>query len=231
MRHFQVGAKVDRKEDESPVTQADREAESMLRERIEAAFPGEAVWGEEFGGDEELLDRWVLDPIDGTKSFICGVPLFATLVSYEVQGLPILGVAYFPALNEFVYAEKGQGAFWNGKPCKVSNVSRLAEASLCCGSHATAFETGRLDGIVELSRKSALMRTWGDAYGHCLVATGRCDAMIDPRVAHWDISAVGLIVREAGGKATGFDGSEAFGDAWVSSNGTLHTEVLGAFAS
>ena len=120
LAHFNVGTEVEIKHDLTPVTVADRGAERIIREEIEKAYPGDAILGEEEGETSQSKTRWVIDPIDGTKSFICGVPLYSTLLSYEVDGEPILGIAYFPALNEIVYAEKGQGAYWNGKPCRVS---------------------------------------------------------------------------------------------------------------
>src|SRR5579862_7332397 len=118
LAHFQTGVGFDRKSDASPVTIADRMAERMIREAIAREFPGDQILGEEEGGDTEVADRWVLDPIDGTKSFVAGVPLYATLVSYEKGFVPQLGVVFLPALNELIYAERGGGALWNGKPAR-----------------------------------------------------------------------------------------------------------------
>lgn len=230
LKHFQTDPAIDRKADDSPVTQADRDAESLLRDLIESKFPGEAVLGEEFGGDDEIEERWVIDPIDGTKSFICGVPLFATLLSFERNAKPEVGVAYFPALDEMVYAELGQGAYWNGRPCRVSTIDRLENATIACGGHASAVNTGRLNGILKLAEQTLATRTWCDAYGHCLVASGRVEAMVDPKVSIWDVSAISLIVREAGGSTTDFVGGTDISSEALSTNKSLHEAIVGAFA-
>lgn len=229
MAHFQTGASVDLKADASPVTIADREAESLLRRAIEASYPGDAILGEEEGLSGAGDTRWVIDPIDGTKSFISGVPLYATLLSYEVDGIPVLGVSYFPALDEIVYAERGKGAFWNGRPCRVSQRQALAGSVLSCGSHASMAKHGRAEGLAALAQRTLATRTWTDAYGHALVATGRIDAMIDPVLAPWDISAMEVIIEEAGGTFTDFEGQPHPRDCAVSSNGLIHGELMRAF--
>jgi myo-inositol-1(or 4)-monophosphatase len=228
LEHFQTGVSVEEKADGSPVTIADREAETILRAGIETVFPGEAILGEEFGGNSGGTG-WILDPIDGTKSFICGVPLYATLVSYEVDFQPQVAVAYFPALDEIVYAELGGGCFLNDSQVTVSSTTNLAQAAICCGGQTFLRKNGKLDGILKLADGCRSIRTWCDAYGHCLVATGRAEAMIDPVVARWDISSVRLLVSEAGGKATGFSGTSQPVGELVSSNGLLHNAVLEAF--
>ncbi len=228
LEHFQTGVLVESKTDGSPVTVADREAETILRAGIETVFTGESILGEEFGGSTGGTG-WILDPIDGTKSFICGVPLYATLISYEIDFSPQLAVAYFPALDEIVYAELGSGCFLNGSRVFVSSTSKLTDATICCGGQTFLRENGKLEGILQISDKSRAIRTWCDAYGHCLVATGRAEAMIDPIVARWDVSSIRLLVSEAGGKATDFSGSNAPGSELVSSNGLLHRTILEAF--
>ncbi len=227
--HFQTGALVETKADESPVTIADREAESLIRRAIELAYPGEAILGEEEGETGEGKARWVVDPIDGTKSFICGVPLYATLLAYEVDGVAELGVAYFPALDEMVYAERGSGAFLNGCPCRVSEKETVTGSVLSCGGLQSMEKYGRLGPFMDLGQRALATRTWSDAYGHCLVATGRVDAMVDPIVNHWDVAPIALIVREAGGKFTDFRGGETVGKEAISSNGRIHQELLEAF--
>lgn len=229
LQHFQTGARVDLKADSTPVTAADRGAERLMREEIARAYPNDPILGEEEGGDTEPGTRWVLDPIDGTKSFICGVPLYSTLLAYEEAGDPVLGVCYFPALNELVYAERGHGAYWNGRRTQVSRQSQITGAVIASGSVGTMDRTGRLEGFRMLEAKAMAARTWGDAYGHALVATGRVAAMLDPLVARWDISAMAVIVREAGGRFTDFRGSEALGSEAISSNGLVHEELLEAF--
>jgi histidinol phosphatase-like enzyme (inositol monophosphatase family) len=217
-----------RKSDSTPVTVADTEAEATIRRAIEAEFPGEAVLGEEQGGSG-APDRWVIDPIDGTKSFICGVPLYATLLSYEQDGVPILGVCAFPALGEVVYAERGTGCFWNDRPCRVSTKARIEDSVLSCGSHASMAAHGRAEPFQRLAARALATRTWTDAYGHALVATGRIEAMLDPVISRWDISAMAVIVREAGGSFTDFQGNEVLSDEAVSCAPGVKESVLGAF--
>lgn len=229
LAHFLSGTPVELKEDASPVTAADRAAEATVRTMLGRAYPGEAILGEEQGASGSGSARWVLDPIDGTKSFISGVPLFATLLAYEVEGVPELGACYFPALDELVYAERGAGAFWNGRPCNVSAKDQLADAVLACGSHKAFAEHGRLDGLIDLAHRTRATRTWGDAYGYALVATGRIEAMIDPVVARWDLAAMEIIVEEAGGRFTDFDDRPHPTTCAVASNGRLHEAVLEAF--
>lgn len=226
---FNTGAPVEIKEDQTPVTCADRRAEQIVRELISERFPGEAIVGEEQGETGSGSARWVVDPIDGTKSFICGVPLYATLLSFERDSQTELAVCYMPALDEMVYAERGEGAFWNGRPCSVSKRASISGAAISCGSHYSLQKYGRIQGFLKLAAKAMASRTWSDAYGHALVATGRIEAMMDPIVNPWDISAMRLIVREAGGRFTDFDGGEDPVSEAVSSNGIVHDEVLEAF--
>lgn len=227
---FGTGHAVDRKADDSPVTEADREAERILRRLIGSSYPGDGIYGEEEGQVGDQSRRWVLDPIDGTKSFVSGVPLYSTLVSFEEDGRATLGVAYFPVLDLILWGERGAGAFANGQPIRVSETGRLSDAVLCSGSVRTFEMQGRLSGYLTLGRECLAMRTWCDAYGHALVAMGHVAAMIDPRVEHYDISAVGVIVEEAGGMFTSFAGeANPLGEA-ISTNRALHREVLGAFS-
>jgi histidinol-phosphatase len=229
LAHFQAGAAVERKSDDTPVTIADREAERMIRTEIAAAFPQDAILGEEEGESGSGSERWVIDPIDGTKSFISGVPLYATLVAFEVEQVPQFGIAYFPALDEMIYAESGKGAFWNGRPCHVSSKTELAESVLSFGGPGSLVKYGRSEGFLDLSMRALATRTWSDAYGHMLVATGRIEAMVDPIVNRWDISAMSLIVNEAGGRCTNFAGDLGIYDEAVSTNGVLHQTILEAF--
>jgi histidinol-phosphatase len=237
LAHFQNGAAVEFKGDDSPVTIADRNAERLIRKEIARSYARDSILGEEEGAAGDHPNRWVVDPIDGTKSFICGVPLYATLLAYEEAGEPLLGVCYFPALDEILYAEKGFGAFWNGRPAHVSDKATIRGSVLCCGGHRLMSELGRLDPLLELAKQALATRTWSDAYGHALVATGRVEAMIDPSISRWDISAMKVIVEEAGGRITDFAGGDvltvqAHGHLEaLTSNGALHEELLGAFAS
>jgi histidinol phosphatase-like enzyme (inositol monophosphatase family) len=234
LAHFQTGVAFDTKADQSPVTVADHAAERLLREAIGQAFPGEHVLGEEEGGDPTIPDRWVIDPIDGTKSFVSGVPLYGTLLAYEENFVPVLGAIYFPALNDLHFAERGSGAFWNGRPSRVSSLTRLEGAVVCCGGHKSMAAHGRDRAFLKIAERTMATRTWGDAYGHMLVATGRVEAMIDPVVSRWDLSAVQVIVEESGGRFTDFSGGPALtgtsGLEAISSNGKVHEELLRAFA-
>ncbi|MCU0316917.1 MAG: hypothetical protein MUC92_10020 [Fimbriimonadaceae bacterium] len=224
------------KSDQTPVTAADRQAEEIIRQKISAQFPGETVLGEEQGLTGSGNDRWIIDPIDGTKSFVSGVPLYATLLSYEVDHQPILGVCYFPALDEILTAELGQGCFWNGKACQVSKKESVEGSVVCCAGHKGMAKHGRSDGMISLAQDAMATRTWCDAYGHALVATGRVEAMLDPVVSRWDVSAMVLIVKEAGGVATNFAQGDPLLPAHetgelelVTSNGAIHTNLLSYF--
>jgi fructose-1,6-bisphosphatase/inositol monophosphatase family enzyme len=239
LAHFQNGVAVDTKSDDSPVTVADRTAERIIREMIAKQYPNDFILGEEEGGDHTRPDRWIIDPIDGTKVFIAGVPFYSTLLSYEVDFKPIVGICFFPALGEMVYAETGSGAFFNGRPCRVSSRESISGGVITFSGPKRLRDHGLLDGVLSLSERAADERTWNDAYGHALVATGRVETMIDPAISLWDISALTLIVTEAGGRASGLDGlsplipngpeSTAPGKHdFITSNGRVHEEVLAA---
>ncbi len=231
LSHFRSNLEVDLKADESPVTAADRQAERIIREQIALAFPEDGIYGEEEGqtGDQER--RWVIDPIDGTKSFIAGIPLYTTLLSFEVDGEPEIGVVYAPALDEMYYAEAGQGAFWNGRPARVSGHRGIARSILCTGSHNGLFTHGLAEPMARIGKQALSVRGWGDAYGHMLVATGRAQGMVDPVVERYDISAPAVIVREAGGVFTSVDGGHALGSNAVSACPGVHAALIEALRS
>ena len=226
---------VDLKADQSPVTEADRAAEAILRDRLLSAFPRDSFLGEESGSAAGTSGyEWIVDPIDGTKSFIRGVPLYATLVGCRLEGRGVLGVIAIPALGELVYATEGGGA-WHlppghtpsqqPSPARVSRRS-LADA-LWCTSATTAFaERGSDAARKRLDAACRLARTWGDGYGYLLVATGRAEIMIDPIMNAWDAAAVEPVIREAGGRFTDWQGRERIdsGDG-LATNGLLHDEV------
>lgn len=226
---FNNSAEVLIKGDDSPVTVADTNAERSIREAISQTYPQESILGEEEGATGSSLTRWVIDPIDGTKSFVAGVPLYATLLSFEVEGVPEIGIAYLPALNEMYYAQRGKGAYMNGRPISVSKSPNLNGGTLLCGGHKTLMEQKRMEGFLELVPRTRVTRTWGDAFGHIMVASGRAEAMLDPKVNRWDISAVSLIVTEAGGSWSTFSGDHQLAEEAVSSNGHVHDEVLAPF--
>lgn len=235
LAHFQTGGRFEIKADSSPLTVADLKCEEIIRDEIGRHFPSEDILGEEQGGAVGGSNRWIIDPIDGTKSFIAGVPTYATLLSYEEDGVPILGVCYFPGLDEIVYAERGLGTFWNGRQVKVSERDSLDGCILGCGGPASMIKYGRMPGFESISKRSLVSRTWSDAYGHALVATGRSDVMLDPVVSRWDLSAMRVIVEEAGGVFTDFSGGDPFekGDfelEAISSNGRIHSLILDVYA-
>ncbi len=227
--YFQTGVQPEFKEDQSPVTAADRRAEELIRGRIEAAFPDHAIVGEEYGeeGTSEASHRWIVDPIDGTTSFVHGVPLYAVLIGLEVEGEMQVGVAYYPALGEMLSAATGEGCWWNGRPARVSSVDRLADA-LVAFTDAAAFATfGRAAAWKRFRRSGATVRGWSDAYGHLLVATGRADVMLDPIMNAWDCAPFAPILREAGGYFGDWQGnSTIYGQEALSTNGKLLPQAL-----
>ncbi len=229
LRYFQSGVAVDRKADASPVTVADREAESYVRTAIAARFPDHAVLGEEEGatghGDAEW--RWIIDPIDGTKSFIRGVPLYGVMIGIEHHGEPVIGVVNIPALNEIVYAARGQGCWWNGRPCRVSSVARLSEGLLVATRADRYDRYGKHTAFARLVASAGEFRTWGDCYGYLLVATGRAEAMIDPVMNIWDAAALLPIMQESGGTFTDWQGTATIdGGEGLGTNGLVLGEIL-----
>jgi histidinol phosphatase-like enzyme (inositol monophosphatase family) len=197
------------KGDATPVTRADRESEEYLRKRIREHFPNDVILGEEYGEDgSNKSRRWILDPLDGTKSFVHGVPVYGVLIALEQNGEITHGVVHLPALNETVSAGIGEGCFWNGKLCHVSLKSDLSESLICTTSPS------RLDDLIgrekydTITRAFSLYRGWGDCWGHILVATGRAEAMLDARTALWDAAPLGVIISEAGGKYFDFTGNQ-----------------------
>lgn len=214
--------------DGTPVTVADRGAEELLRERIGARFPDHGVLGEEYGeANPGARVRWVLDPVDATRAFTRGVPIFGVLIGVEMADEPVVGVANFPALREIVAAGRGRGCRWNGEPCRVSDADRI-EDSLVLTTDVERILTGpEGEGWRRLQQRASFSRTWGDCYGHCLVATGRAEVMVDPIMASWDAGPFPMIVSEAGGKFTSMAGEFTMhGKSGVSTNGRLHDEVL-----
>jgi histidinol-phosphatase len=228
LEYFQIGTAVEHKADASPVTLADRRAEEKLRECIQRAFPDHGILGEEFG---ELTGRtayrWVVDPLDGTRSFIQGVPLYGVMMGLEHHGQAVLGVVHFPALGETVYAAKGEGCHWNGRRAHVSTVSQWGEAVVLATSVRSLYDQGRGYVFDALQRQTRLQRTWGDCYGHILVATGRAEVMLDPILQIWDCAALQPILEEAGGTFTDWQGTATHtGGNGVSTNGHLFRPVM-----
>lgn len=231
LAHFQSGVAVETKEDASPVTVADREAERVMREMIQRAYPADGILGEEYGTEREgAARRWILDPIDGTRAFIHGVPLYGVLLALEEAGEILLGVAHFPALQETVWAQRGQGCFWNGRRARVSEKRQLHEA-LVCTSDAERMSPSQRDGWDRLRGQVEDVRTWGDAYGYALVATGRAEAMMDASFSLWDAAAVRPLIEEAGGVFTDWQGTPTHqGGSGVATNAALASSVRAALA-
>jgi histidinol phosphatase-like enzyme (inositol monophosphatase family) len=234
LQYFQRSElKVDLKHDATPVTIADRQAEKLLRDRIGATFPDDAILGEEFGEQSGTSGfRWVLDPIDGTKSFIHGVPLYAVLIGVEHAGQSQIGVIHLPALSETVYAASGQGA-WRvlgdqpKEPARVSKKKSLADGLFLTSGLAGFYRRGAGTFLERLTKTAKLTRTWGDAFGYLLVATGRAELMVDPEMNLWDAAAVLPIIQEAGGKFTDWRGNQTIaGGEGIATNGLVHDEVL-----
>ena len=222
---------VEQKHDLSPVTIADRQAEQLLRGKIAAAFPADGVLGEEFGETTGTSGyRWILDPIDGTKSFIRGVPLYGTLVAVEHGGRSVIGVIFIPALDECAYAASGCGCWYEraGRPreaARVSTRATLAESLLSASE--TRFPPSRQEAYNRLQRASLVSRTWGDCYGYLLVATGRAEVMIDPVMNLWDVAALQPILEEAGGTLTNWQGERTiYSPEAMATNGLVLGEVL-----
>ncbi|HET7852897.1 MAG TPA: histidinol-phosphatase [Candidatus Methylomirabilis sp.] len=228
LRYFTRDVQVEVKSDQTPVTVADREGERLLRAKIEGRFPGHGIVGEEFGVVREHAPyRWILDPIDGTQSFIHGVPLWGVMVGVEKNQEPVLGVVHFPALKETVWARVGGGAWWNGKRASVSRVARLEEAALLT-TDLRLFVDQRLRAAFDrLRARVKFDRTWGDCYGHALVATGRADIMLDPIMNEWDTCALLPILEEAGGRFSDWQGARTIrGGNAISTNGLLFDAVI-----
>lgn len=224
--------KVELKSDETPVTRADKEAEKSIRETIKTAFPTHGFLGEEYGiekGDSPYI--WIIDPIDATKNYIRKIPIFGTQIALMCDDELILGVSNAPLLNELIYAEKGKGAFLNGEPIKVSNVSQPSDAMICHGGLKWFIEKNYFDGIHNLINDTARSRGFGDFYSYHLVASGRVDAVIEAAISIWDIAAITVVVREAGGMVTDIQGQDITKDttSLVATNGVLHKTIFDYF--
>jgi len=235
---------VETKPDLSPVTETDRAIEKALRERIDAERPGDSVLGEEEGSSGEGDRRWILDPIDGTRNYSRGIPIFATLIALELDGEVELGFASAPALGRRWWAERGKGAFRNDGPIRVSGVKRLEDATMSIGfGHRTkvssvarledavvSFELSEgIERLAPLAARAWHARSFGDFWQHMLVAEGSVDVAVDPAVKIWDCAPLKLIVEEAGGKFTDLAGRSVIdGGSGVSTNGLLHAEALDA---
>lgn len=228
MEYFQTALSPERKPDRTFVTAADRKSEERLRALIRHAYPDHGILGEEFGEQQSDSGRtWIIDPLDGTASFVHGVPLFGVLLGLEIDGEVVLGVANFPALGEVVCAARGIGCFWNGRRAVVSDVDDLKEALLLYTDGAGFEPHGREPAFRHLIAATQMHRSWGDCYGHILVATGRAEVMLDPVMSIWDCAALLPILLEAGGTFTDWQGRPTIrGRDAISTNGRLFDEVM-----
>ncbi len=234
LRYFQQSdLQIDLKRDATPVTVADREAEQLLRKRIGVQFPEDGILGEELGEQEGSSGfRWIVDPIDGTKSFIHGVPLYAVLVGVEFHNEGRAGVIHFPALGETAFAAIGHGAWHHhgdSEPsrARVSKVNSLSEGLFCTSSISGFRKRDAWPFLERLANAARLTRTWGDAYGYFLIATGRAEVMVDPALNVWDAAAVLPVIIEAGGQFTDWHGRPTiYNGEGIASNGLVHDEVL-----
>lgn len=225
---YESGTTVELKADRTPVTRADRAAEEALRDFLLREFPSHGFLGEEFGevaGDGR--HRWIVDPIDGTKSFIHHVPLFGTLVALERDGQPAVGVIACHAAGETVSAADGLGAWLGERRARVANTAAFAEATVSMTSFSRmASIRPRAFAALTAAGSAGLVRAWGDCFGYLMVATGRADIMLDPEMSLWDAAALYPVVREAGGSITTWDGEDGPGTSVAASNGILHPELL-----
>jgi histidinol phosphatase-like enzyme (inositol monophosphatase family) len=230
LRYFNAGVAVEWKPDGSPLTVADRESEAEMRRIIGRAFPDHAILGEEEGETAGTAPvRWIIDPLDGTRTFVRGVPLYGTLVGVEVRDEPVVGVIHLPALDETLAAARGQGCTWNGRPCRVAATDTLDSALLVVTDERVA--RGRSGAYDRLVEQTAMQRTWADCYGYALVATGRAEVALDPIMNVWDCAALLPIVEEAGGRFTDWSGRRTIrGGESVATNGVLHDAVLRTLA-
>jgi histidinol phosphatase-like enzyme (inositol monophosphatase family) len=227
LRYFRRALEAERKADGSFVTAADREAERFLRAEIERTFPDDGIIGEEEGERTGTSGRrWILDPIDGTYSFVHGVPFYGVLVGLEIGDEPAVGVVNVPALGELVRAARGQGCYWNGELARVSETADAGQSLLLSTDFGLCARYGFSAATEELQRRFGARRTWGDCYGHVLVATGRAECMLDPVMNVWDCAALLPILEEAGGTFTDWSGRRTIrGGNALATNGALYAEV------
>lgn len=223
--------RVDTKPDLTPVTDADRSAEELLRSSLTTNRPDDSIFGEEFGGTPAFTGRqWVLDPIDGTKNFVRGVPVWSTLIALLVDGIPVVGVVSAPALVRRWWAGDGEGAFTSfggaTRQISVSGVDDLGSASLSFSDLTTGWDDRR-QRFIDLTDEVWRVRAYGDFWSYCLVAEGAVDIAVEPEVNPWDVAPLDILVREAGGSFTNFHRERGpHGGSAVATNGLLHDAVL-----
>ncbi|MCI0545690.1 MAG: histidinol phosphate phosphatase [Candidatus Rokubacteria bacterium] len=226
MRYYGGGFEVTIKPDQTPVTQADREAEQAITAILGAAFPETGFLGEEFGQRGPTARRWIIDPIDGTKNFVRGIPFWAVLIALEEHGEITTGVVLNPVTDELYWARKGDGAWAGGTRVRVSPCARMEEATLLHSSLAL-LRDGWWDGFVRLVDATPRSRGFGDYYGYCLLAHGKAEIYLETDLKAWDVAPMKILVEEAGGRLTTFAGTDDIYDGTVlATNGRLHAEAL-----
>ena len=232
LEFFRTGFEVMTKPDLSPVTEADLAIEAMVRERIEDAFPGDAVLGEEQGGADLGGRTWILDPIDATKNFALGIQVWATLLALRVEGDLKVAVVSAPALGERYAAVRGEGASCNGEPIHVSPVARIVDAHVLYSGMKVWLGPPRNEAVLSLIAEGTRSRAFGDFWGHVLVARGAAELMVEPELNVWDYAAPQLVTEEAGGRVTTMDGGPTVdGGSVLTTNGVLHDELVERFAA
>ncbi len=230
-RHYNSPVELERKPDDSPVTKADREVETFLRQALEKQFPDYSIQGEEFGETKKSSShRWIIDPIDGTKSFVLRTPLFGIMIALEREGVPVLGSIYFPIQDQLLIGSAETGTFLNGKPCAVSKTAELAEATLIITDPRDLYAVERSPQLQRLANRVRLVRGFGDCYGYYLVAAGLADVMIEPDgLKYHDVAPLSPILQGAGGKFTDLSGKIDYANGQgLATNRTLHEQALRA---
>jgi histidinol-phosphatase len=231
LRYYRTGFDVTLKPDQTPVTQADREAERAIVEIVTRAFPSHGILGEEDGARGDQAVRWIIDPIDGTRNFVRRIPVWATLIALEEHGTVTVGVIHNPVTGELAAARRGGGAYLNGERLRVSDVDDLAAALLLHADLGLLRRTGHWDGFVRLVDATERQRGFGDYLGYTMVAGGRSDVYLEVDLKPWDLAPCRLLVEEAGGRFTDLGGVPTiYGGSALATNGRLHTAVLARLA-
>jgi histidinol-phosphatase len=229
MAHLRQGVSETLKADGTPVTIADKECEQLIRKRIKEMYPADSILGEEEGasGASESARRWIIDPIDGTYNYARHMPIFATLIALEQDGNVVLGVVHAPAMQETFWAERGQGAYKNGLPIKVSTIDTLAQSQINFGSPSRILAQGWWDGLTDLVSKTVRQRGFGDYLNFSTVFEGKAEATIEIGVQIWDLAPMKVLAEESGGKYSDLKGGSSIKEgSCVVSNGRIHQEVL-----
>lgn len=228
-RYFSQRLEVERKPDDTPVTRADREVEDFLRGSLEKLYPDYSIYGEEYGETARPgSHRWIIDPIDGTKSFVLKTPMFGTMIALERDGVPVLGSIYFPIQDLHLIGSAETGTFLNGERCRVSQTSRLSEATMLITDPLSLVGHRNSPALMKLARRVRLVRGMGDCYGYYLVACGLADVMIEPgELAYYDVAPMGPILAGAGGHFSDLSGRfDLHSGEGLATNDRLHREIL-----